>query len=269
MYQTTFNDTPQLEDIFLKTKRPYWTAYSIPKLPLSRSVQPFAVQSEDIDLSESWGILEELVEGQLSRGNVVIIRAYQSTDKKNNPVEWSIGEEQVSQYPRHASRINGFPGQQAPRERGMSATEVQKMIDAEREKWEMKRELEDLRDELEYVRNEKASNSDIAVIGGVPVSTKTIDGLLNGIMQKYLFDNKGPATQVAVNGLPQGQAQQGNAANAPSEDMPSEEDVDKAFDQVAKAINGNGPDVMKLLIRIGNFAEQNPAMFHQVLSMLP
>ena len=267
MSQPIFNDTPQLEEIFLKTKRPYWTAYSIPKLPLSRSVQPFAVQSEEIDLSESWGILEELVEGQLSRGNVVIIRAYQSTDKKNNPVEWSIGEEQVSQYPRHASRINGFPGQQAPRERGMSPAEVQKMIDAERERWEMKRKIEDLEDELEYVRNEKPTNSDIAVIGGIPFNTQTVDWAIKGLANKYIFDQKAP--QVAVNGLPQGQAQQGNAASAPSEDMPSEEDIDQAFAKVAKAINGNGPDVMKLLIRIGNFAEENPAMFHQVLSMLP
>lgn len=205
------------------------------------NAQKCADQRDDtMSTDDSWNQLTEFITIQSQHGGQFTL--YMHNNKGSNH-----GSKAFIEMPGSRTAPRGGVG-------GLNQTEVAGLIEKERELWELKREIEDIRAARE---SEK------------PYWQTALDGLLQseafpqlavGILSRFV-----PADQVA--GLMQGVS--GETMPDPAERMPGSQTDEQA--RAAQSLNRiavHFPDLAGFLENLAGFVEKNPKAAKQYFSMI-
>jgi len=132
------SDLESLKTWFYGIGKPNWKLMRGFQESTKDRVTIYQQSDEMLDLDESWALLEQMISLNCSGGGRFTVFVPTMANGKGALVLVQIGDFSTSQYP----ALAGYPGQMG----GMlPAAELESRIKREREMWELRRELEDLR----------------------------------------------------------------------------------------------------------------------------
>lgn len=131
------SDLESLKTWFYGIGKPNWKLMRGFQESTKDRVTIYQQSDEMLDLDESWALLEQMISLNCSGGGRFTVFVPTLANGKGALVLVQIGDFTSSQYP----ALAGYPGQMGM----LPAAELESRIKREREMWELRRELEDLR----------------------------------------------------------------------------------------------------------------------------
>jgi hypothetical protein len=204
-------------------------------------------------MNESWEELRRQVEAQGRAGRAMLeVITYQEGKANSASLRTNIDIRPEFFY---AQGVTGAYNQQAGvgnlPSGYIAGDELEKRIESEREKWELRRDLDDLKAQIGAPSNmvEKA----FTMLGEYPQLAALANNLLVGILGK---NNPAIAQSMqAINGHP-------TADDAPDTDDPNA----VLSHHLHAAANRLGTDPVQLVVRLNQLVQNNPAIAQQLLS---
>lgn len=231
----------QLHDWFMANKRPYWTLYrgfmAAKRLPSSRLIS----NTDDSDLDEAWEGLEDMIRKHSSGGGDFTI-AVADNPNLNNPYQTflALGNDRYSGVSGYGQGSPGF----------YSEHDVQRRIDDAIERERLRRDVEDLQDQLEAGASEGMIGKLASAVGTNPALQNIAVQLLSKVVGLLENPNKQQSESIGSR-----QATPGASSHQ------SLEKLQRVF--------GNADEVLNT---IAEFAESNPeaaiAFFNQLKSQV-
>jgi len=242
MAKSYITTLPDLEDWFLALKNPYWTLYEGVQVQAGKTI--FRQDATD-DMSESWEILQSTLSRYLTTGGVFHIQV-RKDEKSGTGFYTSI--KLGGAQPAQVAGMNGFAGVGLY---GISPDIEAKIRDDEREKLELRHEIEELKAAV------NGKNGWIGELKDELLNNEHIAPVIAAVIAKFAGVGGG---QMASVGQPS--SDQHPPAEGDDEFFKVQNArTNAALEKISKRYSNYGDALAKL----ADFVEKNPEMADQFL----